>query len=218
MKLGPNCKYTWQDDRHIYGPYPPTAQAEEEGCATLGSKYLKELLKENAEQLTKFCLLFPFYHEDKLCYQFIPSPQVLRYPQSNTFVKAIEALLSENETVNISCYFIHVSEKEKREEVLVKQLCEYPTIQTVLSRAINLAHEKGDAAVEKECQAVLDRLPSFRKAWMKEYDKILKNREQMQMLSKNRHLTYSSQKYYRKYTASSEESSPTTEKPELKLK
>lgn len=64
-------------------------QATEKECASLGLAYLKEYGKNQAEQLRKYTLKLSFESERFL----LPSPQVLRYSQSELYTKLVRAMV-----------------------------------------------------------------------------------------------------------------------------
>lgn len=162
----------------------PSVQAGKVECGTLGMLYLKELLKNNADQLRNFTIHIPFYDKkEKLRYFCIPSPHVLRYSQSGTFNKIFLGMLSEQlDPVKIPF------EQRGNKDTLTVQ-----TIAAILKNTMDKAGEKGDKKVIESCQILLKELPTFRAKWLENYHLVMPKRADMQT-DQNEYLAYSTQR------------------------
>lgn len=158
------------DERKIFDDdrLPCTPQADNGLCAALGMLYLKELLKNDAEQLEKFTLQFSFYlHEDKLCHFFFPSPHVLRYSQVSAYNKIVYAMLMDDSDAAT----VKVTHNNRVFEVA--------TLKSILKNSMVHAKEAENLDVVKANQEILHALPVFREAWVAEYTKAKQKRKLM---------------------------------------
>jgi len=173
---------------HATTPYVSgiLAQADGSACATLSLLYLKELLKNNHQQLDEYCLEFPYYKkgtfgEIELKQCFFPSPHVLRYSQSKRFNTLMEQMLKDADEI-----VIHKSEDEDVSAETIKKL---------LTESMAIAKEEKNDKVYEENKKILDALPTFREKWHKEYNSADMKRKQMDDVSGlNRYLAYRSKK------------------------
>lgn len=174
----------------------PSPQAHNQRfCGTLGMLYLKELLKDNAYQLNYLTLNFTWYNkiaylledlmpENKCTQFFFPSPQVLRYSQSAFYRDIFHAMLFDSsEPVTV------VSESGNKKLVV-------PTIKLMLEETLVYLNGEGQTVENKdqwkaETQLLLDRLPAFREAWLKEYELTKEKITAMRKDGKNHYLAYS---------------------------
>jgi hypothetical protein len=158
-------------------------QASGRECATLSFAYLKNYLKNDAAQFKEYSMSIPCYNSSgRLRYFFFPSPQVLRYSQSTTFIKCIAAMLNTNEEFTVT----HSSgEKIKMD-----------TLEKVLRNSLDKAREIKDQSVIDEITSLLEKLPCYRENWLREFEVIDKRRNAMNAGKYNRWLTYTSQRYH----------------------
>ncbi len=158
-------------------------QVDKVNCGTLGILYLKELLKNNTQQLTEFSLKLPLYQyqygEVKSNYLFFPSPHVLRYSQSNFYNEVILAMLKNEHEATI---------KYKGVKYKIKPL------KVILEESIELAKEQNDLSRAKENEQILEDLPAFRKKWLMAYKTEIQKRNAMQGDKYNLYLAYSSKR------------------------
>src|SRR3990167_2697699 len=138
----------YQTQDAVFGAdgYKPRAQAGTQECGTLSILYLKELLKNQAQQLHQYCLSFNCSATYGSTF-FFPSPQVLRYSQSGLYNKCIIAMLDD--------------QSEQSEPVVVKhkgKSVRVTTLKTILTDSLKLHPEN---------QELLDNLSSFKKQWLK---------------------------------------------------
>ena len=162
-----------QDQREVNMPAPQAGRYE---CGTLGLLYLKELLKNDAEQIKEYSLLIPHYNRlTGLEYWFFPSPQPLRYSQSSFYNKILRvALLPIDDYVDI---------KHKGATYTIR------TLQSILKETIQETHSWSKARAE--CKKALDALPEFSERWLKEFEKSSFKRNSMTPPGgKNQYLTY----------------------------
>lgn len=146
-------------------------QGDGSACGTLGTLYIKELLKNNAEQLNEFAILFPFIKEGNIHYYFIPSPQVLRYSQSISYNEFIKNLLMSNED-HISVTFKKPGEEKK----ITDQITTYKKL---MLDTLDYAKQNGDTILQKQCEDLLTQLPIFRQRWGDAYQEMSLQRSQM---------------------------------------
>jgi len=149
-------------------------QATDQGCGALGLLYLKELLKNNAEQLHEDTLSFPYYLPNgELKYYFFPSPQVLRYSQSGLYNEILKAMISDQPVLSYkgSIYLI-------------------TTLREMLERSIIEAQKKSDKTVVQENSNLLDKLTAFQKQWLEKYENMVEKRQQYESTSSPRRNTY----------------------------
>ncbi len=160
-------------------------QADQMACGTLGMSYMKELLKNNAQQLYENTLTFSYFDEkgNKLRY-FLPSPQVLRYSQSSRYNQAIyDLLFTDEETITLPS-------KEGRSSY---------TFQTVLGALLRSIRDYSDQLTEEEIQQnqyFYENLNMFRENWIIAYEQQMQARESMIVEqygeAKNVYLSYKS--------------------------
>jgi hypothetical protein len=154
-------------------------QADNVSCAALGLAYLKELLKNEAEQYKNFTKTISFYNEDdKLVHFFIVSPQVLRYSQSKFFNDIISALFNDENT------------EVEHHDKTVTVLC----LEHILKHSIKKAEELNDTKTLEKNTKLLKELPEFKKQWIEQYKESCIHRELMndEKLRENRYLCYKS--------------------------
>lgn len=153
-------------------------QADQDSCATLGMLYLKELLKNNAEQM-KLSLCFSFICPNYPNYLqqidiFIPAPQALRYSQSSLFNEILAAAITD--TIDP----IKVSHSNTSYVIT--------TFKKLLIDSIN------DTCLpletRKHNQSILKNYSEFSKAWLKEYDQMRDKRNLMNKIPFNVYLNY----------------------------
>lgn len=163
----------------------PIAQAGTVECGTLGMLNLKELLKDNANQLRNLTMHVPFYdHNEKLHHFFFPSPHVLRYSQSSTFNKIILGMLADQ----LDPIKIPFKQRGNKDTVTAISLV------AMLKNTISIAEKNGDKNMLKICQRLLDKLPTFRDEWLENYNLAMVKRDAMQINTRNEYLSYSSQR------------------------
>lgn len=154
-------------------------------CGTLALLYLKELLKNQAEQLKTLTLSFSFYSEGKVCHFFLPSPQVLRYSQTSAYNTILAAMLSQKDTVSIEAKLrIHADELRETRKLTVT------TIQKLLKDTLVEAKSKNNVTLAAKSQKLLEILPAFSKAWLEEYKNSQEKRARMQKDGRNSYLLY----------------------------
>jgi hypothetical protein len=160
-------------------------QADDRGCGTLGMSYLKELLKNNANQLREYTLTF-FYidNEGKKQKYFLPSPHVLRYSQSSRYNEAIRDLLLSDDEVLI------IQSTNKRSDY------RFPTIYGALTQSLEDTSEQLSEQEIAHNEELLENLESFRTQWVQFYEEQMEARELMNIESynktKNVYLSYKS--------------------------
>lgn len=163
--------------------HPLPQSQTNQGCGTFCVLYLKELLKDNAKQLHEFSLFFSYYDfKGILQHFFFPSPQILRYSESNCYNKIICALLAETDLTK----FTH---NNKNYEVV--------SLQRMLEHSIRKAEEKNDESLMKSNQELLSVLPDFRTKWNKAYASTEEKKLLMDLEDLNQYLAYSSQRMQR---------------------
>lgn len=158
-------------------------QADGDGCATLGWLYLKELLKNNLDQLNNFSLIIPVYtnaHQDKPLYLFVPSPQVLRYSQSELYNKVICALF------DVTTNSVDVRHRGKHIEV--------KTLKNIIEESLRLSNLKEDNNSIQKLESALTQLANLSIRWLDEYQKAAGKRQEMEFHDTNYYLSYNSQK------------------------
>ncbi len=166
----------------------PLPQADIVSCGALGLSYLKELLKNDAEQYKQFAKTFSFYNKDgELVHFFIPSPHVLRYSQSKFYNEILCALFNDENT------------KIKHNDNTGMVLC----LEHILEHSIYKAKELNDTKILDENMQFLNGLPEFKKQWLKSYQESSKSRELMQDKI-NKHNLYLSYKTYKMCKVSEE--------------
>ncbi|KTC93989.1 hypothetical protein [Legionella erythra] len=151
-------------------------QVDSDSCGALGVLYLKELLKNNSEQLREFSFIASLYSDKNdfgsidqgRSYKsllFFPSPHVLRYSQSRLYNSILLAMLqSTNDEEMIE--YKHVQYKVK-------------TLHGILKQSIASVIEKDDAEAVR-IKDLWSRLPDFRIKWMDLYYKMEQKRQKMQ--------------------------------------
>lgn len=137
------------------------AQSSPIGCRTLSLLYLKELLKNNAEQFiqySRFCQIYSnitnILKPPTLYGFYLPSPQVLRYSQSNLYNEMVVASMQDTDIATFS----HAG---KTEEIV--------TIKKRLLDSMEVALKRKDTATFNENKKLFDKLPAFRELWLKQY-------------------------------------------------
>jgi hypothetical protein len=173
----------------------PVAQADPHGCGTLGLLTLKELLKNNSEQLKNLTMNVPYYDQQgKICYFFIPSPQVLRYSQSSTYNKIIAGIFSDQ----LDPVRVPFKQKKKPEpfceptgEILEDTVIVQP-LEVMLNDTLEKARKKGDKEIIEICKSLLEIAPEFRAHWLEKYEASMSTRDTMQAGTLNAYLVYSS--------------------------
>lgn len=158
------------------------------GCGTLCIQYLKELLKNESNQLKNYCLSFSCYTEYMENYTFeklfFPSPQVLRYSQSDLYVQYIEKMLSEDNE-----FTLIKNDGTKPRKITCKPL------KKILEDSVKYAQENKDENTAKANEEILKQLPEFRKKWLEEYKHSQSKRNQMiGSRGINRYLVYRTNK------------------------
>src|SRR3990167_4972966 len=140
------------------------AQAGRFECGTLSILYLKELLKNNSEQLKRYSLSFECTGVTTEKFWF-PSPHVLRFSQSRLFNKCLVAQLADQDMVKI----VHNG-----------MTYEVKTLRKILSDAPS-----------QENAAILLELDNFRKRWLTEWQHVETQHQNMQVnIQANSHNTY----------------------------
>ncbi len=136
-------------------------QADDRSCGTLGSAYLKVLLRNNANSLLNDSLRFSYYdREGELRHFLFPAAHTLRYSQSGRFNESLLSLLSAGDTCTCRGN-------------------SFTTIQGMLTQSIQRAEEIGDARTAIENQQMLAILPTFRERWIADYQQMLTKRDPM---------------------------------------
>ncbi len=147
-----------------HGAMPQAGRFE---CGTLSFLYLKELLKENAKQLTQESFLLDYYdRSDNPKRFFFPSPEVLRYSQSSLYNKFLVAMLMHDEA--------EVEVAHAGETYSVK------TIKKMIDRSMVIARVNGNNNLIVRHKVFLASLPAFRAKWLAAYEASNQKRELMQ--------------------------------------
>lgn len=161
-------------------------QADRVSCGTLGLLYVKELLKNDEDQLNRLTLVFSAYRlknqfqAHELIHIFFPSPQTLRYTQ-NSFHNLILRAMMEDE------YEVEIAYREKTYKV--------QTLKNILETSIDIANSIPDKECASQNKKMLKNLNTFRMEWIAEYDAMEENRATMNAEDKrNMYLTYCSQR------------------------
>lgn len=163
--------------------FPNTPQSGIFECGTLGMLYLKEFLKNKAEQWHEFTLTFSFYENDNLKHFFLPSPHVLRYSQVSTYNAIVKALLEQKDFETIE-----IGKENKVRTLKVK------TIKKTLEETIEKAKAKNETKLAEESKALLSKLKSFSEKWLQAYQVASQQRALMQADDKNSYLLYSTRR------------------------
>lgn len=155
-------------------------------CASLSISYLKQLLKNDAEQLKNLTLSVPYFRNtsfnqsSSLCHFFVPSPQVLRYSQSSTYNEYIAALVLEEDPGFFKHQYKWIA---------------FTTLKNELERTLYTAKQKNLPDLIKEVQQILYQLPTFREKWKTAFEQMRWIRSLMDDHSGfNRTLAYTSQR------------------------
>lgn len=183
-------------------------QTRDKVCGTLALSYMKSLLKNNAQQLKEFTLCIPHNQgkrKPKIYYFFFPSPEVLRYSQSELFNKYLVALLDpEGKEFLHKGKYHRIPPLKTHLENLIQELIKEPDpIHETIESPIKKPKEKhpkpslNKEVILKEAQTLLEQLPDFTKRWLSRYEKIKTKRNQMQGPSYNEYLFYTSQRMHR---------------------
>ncbi len=143
-------------------------QAGDTECGTLDIAYLKELLKNNAEQLIKLSLTFSCYIDSSTTpiNLFIPSPRPLRYSQSSLYNKIFAAIMSPNHSTDDIYTDSGLKFKVK-------------SLKMIFERSIEIAYEKNDITLAEQNTLLLKTLPSFISSWNKAYFESNAKRDKM---------------------------------------
>lgn len=154
-------------------------------CGTVAFLYLKELLKNEAQQLNEYSLCFSCYfaNDNKLnCY--FPAPQILRYSQSRVYVEIAKLMMQSDEPEE---RFVLKGDSE----VVITPLKE------LLRQSIQYAVTNGDHRTIGENTEILNRLDELRVKWLRAYEDAMKSRHAMNDADSghNMYLTYSSLRY-----------------------
>lgn len=158
----------------------PEPQATKQGCGTLGLLYLKELLKNNAQQLNDYAMFIPYFKNGEVENFFFPSPQVLRYSQSNLYNRLIAAALEDKDFVTID--YKNIQYKVK-------------TLKTILSESLDEADNLNNKTAKKHIQKLIDKLPEYRTKWLAAYAEMQKDHIQFNSKKGNQALSYRTQKF-----------------------
>lgn len=163
----------------------PQARQDIFACGSLGIAYLKQLLKYDAQQLRYLCLCIPYFAQhgeqgEKLQYLFIPSPQVLRYSESQLYNLTLQALVMED--ANSSFPY-------------KQTVVNYTPLAATLNKTIQRAKEKNWLDLQKEAEDLLAQLPEFCARWQEVYLSIEKKRSLMQRGKFNLGLAYTSRRF-----------------------
>lgn len=189
--------------------HTPAPQADATSCGTLGLKYLKELLKNQAKGLGQ-SLTFDYQNtEGEIVHFFLPSPEVLRYSQSNLYIQLMRALVAgDNNPENNYIEIKHngKSYKVTKLETLLQHSLAYSEqlrhrfidvktmecIQSNTQDKLMLAHyDQNIEAVHR----LLKSLSEFRQKWLQRFDAIEQQRNEMDSHhGRNLYLAYSTVK------------------------
>lgn len=156
-------------------------QVDSDSCGVLGLLYLKELLKNNSEQLQEFSFAVPLYSDANEKGQvfesllFFPSPHVLRYSQSRLYNSIILAMVQSTNDEEVIQY--------KNISYTVK------TLQGILKESIAIANQKGAPEVA-QIENLWVHLPDFREKWLEAYQEMAQKRQEMQGKANNLYLAY----------------------------
>lgn len=159
---------------------PLTPQADYFTCGSLSLVYLKQLLKNHAEQFKNLCLSFPYFDSTgALQHGFIPSPQVLRYSQSTAYNKYLEAMVGAEDPGS----FLH-----KEKPIL------YTTIESLLKQTIDTLQQQEHHSAAMDASLLLQQLPEFRQRWISTYHRSEAQRQLMFKQKENQGLAYTSKR------------------------
>jgi len=146
-------------------------------CGTMSLSYLKQYLKCNAEQLKDNTLLLDLKLKNgQMHYFHLPSPQVLKYSQSNLYGKVVRAIIAGNEDV------VTVMHKDKKIRVR--------TLQGLLKEEVGVSRPDG--------MEIPGGIEHFRKNWVELCDISDARRSQMRVEGRNLYASYTSQRLQRK--------------------
>jgi len=152
-------------------------QAGRDECGTMSLSYLKQYLKCNAEQLNNNTLLLDLkLKSGHMHYFHLPSPQVLKYSQSNLYVKVVRAIIAGNEDV------VTVVHKDKN--ITVR------TLQGLLKSEVSISRPDG--------MEIPGGIEQFRKSWVDLCDISDARRSQMRVEGRNLYASYASQRLQKK--------------------
>lgn len=160
-------------------------QADRRSCATLGMLYLKELLKDNAKQ-SQLSLCFSYnrivgdyFRKTDI---FVPSPQVLRYSQSELYNEIVAAAMTDSiDDIAVDHH---------------RTPCSVTTFKKLLNNSIDDTHLSVEA--KKHNQSILENYHEFSKAWLQEYAQIKDKRNLMQVPLCNVYLSYRTHGFWNK--------------------
>ena len=153
--------------------FPQGGMAE---CGTMGLSYLKQYLKDDARQLNENTLLLETTVRGRLVRFHLPSPQVLKYSQSNLYAKVVRAFVAGEQDYATADHY--------------GQEVEVMTLQACLKAGATVSRPDG-----KEIPGGIE---GFRKTWLELCDASDTKRLQMRMDGQNRYATYASQRLQRK--------------------
>ncbi|MFT3741414.1 MAG: hypothetical protein QM752_01845 [Gammaproteobacteria bacterium] len=184
--------------------FQPSPQARDTGCGAFNVLWLKELLKkkEDGSKLLDFpnSLTFEYYDDasGKLKGFYFPSAKGFRYSQSNTYNRLMKDML-----FTPAYQDVLAEHKESTDK--------YKSIETILQDTLKVAKSKGDHETLKRTQDVLEKLPEFRKTWLKHYEEAMVKRSAMEYTTKDRtfnaYLVYRSENLKKKAQKISEKAS-----------
>ncbi|MFI4919365.1 MAG: hypothetical protein ACHP65_07395 [Legionellales bacterium] len=163
--------------------YPQAGTSE---CGSLSLAYLKNLLKNNSDQINNWTLCIPYYsafNRSNPQYFFLPSPQVLRYSQSNAYNELFVTMLQ-----NDDYSFIMRYGKQQR----------IPSIKIQLEKTIQTAQLTKNETVEAQARLLLKNLPEFKEKWLQQYQLEKEQRQGMQTAKHNAYLAYTSQRMHKR--------------------
>lgn len=145
-------------------------------CGTMGLSYLKQYLKDNAKQLNGNTLLLDREINGMQMQFHLPSPQVLKYSQSDLYAKLVRAIVAGDKNV--------VTVEHKGEEIDVITLQGWLNAGAVASRPDGMEMPGG--------------IENFRKSWLELCDISDAKRLQMQVDGRNLYTAYTSQRLEKK--------------------
>ncbi len=147
--------YAYSADARMWPAQNTTPQASHRGCTTLGTLYLKELLRNSAKQLREYTLCFDFTDATgAVQHFFLPSPQVLKYSQSSFYNNVIQHMLESCEDT-VTVYGSN------------HRWYDTPTIESMLTQS--LTSRQLSPASKAINRVILQNLKPFRAKWMAAY-------------------------------------------------
>lgn len=158
-------------------------QSDLESCASLSLAYLKQLLSTKGRSLEELTLSIPFFDRNQeLQYFFVPSPQVLRYSQSESYNECMKAIVIEDKPGSFT-------NKEK--------CVSFTTLKYKLEETITIAKDKQNQTLLKEAESLLTKLPEFRARWIEAFAEMNRKRVHMQTSRGNQTLAYTSKRFHK---------------------